>query len=89
MGRDQVRLSRPTTSGWGKATETIKCLVAPEVKEAFMRKQRELGYPSESDAMRELVICFAFGREYLTKVHAERIQRLAQTVAGIGPEDEL
>jgi len=80
----QPLLSRPTTSGWGKSTETIKCLVPIEVKEQFLRRQRELGYPSESDALRELCIVFAFGAEHLAKVHADRIRRLADSMAGIG-----
>lgn len=82
----QPSLARPTTSGWGKSTETIKCLVPIEVKEQFLRRQRELGYPSESDALRELCIVFAFGAEYLAKVHADRIQRLADSMAGISTE---
>ena len=83
-----VALSMPTTSGWGKATETIKCLVPMEVKEQFLKRQRELGYPSESDALRELCIVFAFGSDYLTKVHVERIRQLTSSMAGIGKEGE-
>lgn len=76
--------SRPATSGFGKSTETLKCLVPIEVKEAFSRRARELGYPSDSDALREAAILFSFGSEYLQKVHADRIENMARRMSGIG-----
>jgi hypothetical protein len=82
-GMDEL-LSRPTSSVWGKATETVKCLVPFEVKEAFTQKVRSMGYPSESDAMRELIICFTFGSDHLVKVHADRIRKMSESMSGIG-----
>lgn len=80
----QVVFSRPTTSGFGKCTETLKCLVPDEVKADFGRKSRELGYLSDSDALRELVIAFTYGAGHLQRLHAERVQRVADSMAGIG-----
>lgn len=77
--------ARPTTSGWGKSTEPLKTLVPPEVKEAFERRARELGYQSASDALREQVILFAFGADFLRNLHLERIGMLSRNMAEIGP----
>jgi hypothetical protein len=55
-----------------------------EVKHAFHAKIRQLGYQSESDALRELVIVFTYGAAYLQKVHADRIQQVADSVSEIG-----
>lgn len=82
-----VSFSRPTTSVFGKATEVLKTSVCPEVKDAFARRARELGYPSDSDALREAVILFAFGSDYLQKIHADRIAAVAGRMAGIGTQD--
>lgn len=83
----EAMMSRPTTSGFSKSTDPVKGLVPPEVKEAFTRKWRELGYPSESDAVREIIILFTFGAEFLQKVHRDRIQRIADSMAAIGTEE--
>lgn len=88
MADDSSMFSRPTTSGWGKATETVKCLVSIEVKDAFTQKLRAMGYPSESDALRELIICFTFGKDHLVKVHADRIRKMAESMAGIGTGED-
>ncbi len=82
MFDDSKLFSRPTTSGWGKCTETLKCLVPDEEKAAFVSKSRALGYGSESDCLRELVMVFLHGHEAMAKVHAERLRLLA----GIGQE---
>jgi len=77
--------SRPTTP-WGKATETIKTLVPCEVKEDFARKLRAAGYATESDALRELVILFTYGPGHMKRMHDQRIDRMAQSMAGITSE---
>lgn len=82
----QVMFSRPTTSGFGKCTETLKCLVPAELKEDFARRARLLGYPFDSDALRELVIAFTYGAGHLERLHVERIKRVAESMAGIGTE---
>jgi hypothetical protein len=78
--------SRPTTSGFGKCNVPAKTLLTDEINDDFTRKWRLLGYGSSSDALRELVIVFTYGHEYLTKVHTDRIAALARNVSGIGPE---
>lgn len=83
----QVMFSRPTTSGFGKCTAVIKTLVPDEVKDDFAKRARELGYPSDSDALREAVMLFTYGVGYLQKVHAERIRRMAENMASIGTGD--
>lgn len=83
---DTSTFSRPTTLGWGKATEPVKGMVPVEVKEPFARRWRELGYSSESDCVRELVVIFTFGSDFLQKLHAERIKRMADRMAGIVQE---
>ena len=79
-------LSRPTTSGFGKSTEAIRGLVPPELKEDFTRRWRLLGYASESDAVREMAFLFTYGAACLQKIHADRIQQVADNMAGIGAE---
>lgn len=83
----QVSFSRPTTSGFGKCTETLKCLVPDETKTDFARVARERGYPSDSDCLRELVMAFTYGPEHLRRLHANRIDALAKSMAGIGTSE--
>ncbi len=78
-------MSRPTTGGWGKCTSTMKTLVPDEIKDEFIRKSRSLGYASESDCLRELVMVFLRGHEEVARLHADRIRMLA----GIGTESGL
>ncbi len=80
----QVMFSRPTTSGFGKCTDTLKCLVPLEVKEDFARRARSLGYPSDSDALREIVIAFTYGAGHLERLHLERIKQVTASMARIG-----
>lgn len=79
MGQDSA-FSRPTTGGWGKCTDTLKCLVPDDVKVEFIHKSRAMGYQSESDCLRELVMVFLRGQEAVAKLHADRIRLLAGTV---------
>lgn len=81
-----VMFSRPTTSGFGKCTAVLKTLVPDELKDDFARRARELGYPSDSDALRELVMVFTYGAGHLQKVHAERIRKMSENMAAIGTE---
>lgn len=76
--------ARPTTTGFGKCTAPLKTLVPDEVKEAFVAASRELGYSSESDALRELVMMFTYGQEHLRKIHTNRIAAVAHNLSGIG-----
>ena len=80
---DPVAASRPTTAGFGKSTESLKTMVPLEVKEDFVRQARFLGYPSDSDALRELVMLFTYGPEQLRKVHTDRIDGVARNLAGV------
>lgn len=68
----------------GKCTESVKTFVPEEIKDELSRKARELGYGSESEYVRELVIVALRGIEYLTSLHAERLERMSQNLAGIG-----
>jgi hypothetical protein len=78
--------ARPTSQGFGKCTAPLKTLVPDEAKDDFIRRARELGYGSDSDALRELVFIFTYGADHLAKVHTDRITRVAGNMAGIGPE---
>lgn len=79
--------SRPTTSGFGKCTAPLKALVTDECKEDFARRARLLGYPSDSDCLRELIVIFTYGRDHLAKVHTDRIDAVARNMAEIGPTE--
>lgn len=79
--------ARPTSSAiGGKCTERVSTLLPEQVDLDFKRWALESGYPSASDALRELVIVATYGAEYLTKLHADRVGRIAQNMAGIGAE---
>jgi hypothetical protein len=78
--------ARPTSQGFGKCTATLKTLVPDEAKDDFVRRARELGYGSDSDALRELVFIFTYGADHLAKVHTDRINRVAGNMAAIGTE---
>jgi hypothetical protein len=69
----------------GKCTEPVKTLLPEDIKEELARKTRELGYGSESEYLRELVIVALRGREFLASLHADRLRGLAQNLPGIGP----
>lgn len=68
----------------GKCTEAVKTFLPEEIKDELSRKSRELGYGSESEYVRELVIVALRGMEYLTSLHAERLERMSQNLTGKG-----
>ena len=76
----EVMCARPTTSGLGKCTETIKTLVPDDLKQEFILKSRAMEYAAESDSLRDLVITFVPEADAVAKVHADRIRLLAGTV---------
>jgi hypothetical protein len=69
----------------GKCTEPVKTLLPEDIKEELARKTRELGYGSESEYLRELVIVALRGKQYLASLHADRLQRMSQNLSEIGP----
>lgn len=82
-----VMSARPTSAAFGKCTARLSTLVPDELKEEFDRKALRAGYPSASDCLRELVMVYLRGREYLVSVHRERIEALAENLTGIGSVD--
>lgn len=72
--------SRGTTLGLGKCTATLKTLAPEDLKDAFVRKSRELGYDSESDCLRDLVAIWVLGADEVMKVHADRVRRMSTVV---------
>lgn len=84
MTTSEVLFSRPTSAAWGKATETLKTLVPEDVKADFAQVARRMGYASDSDALREIVMVFTYGPAMLRSVHVDRIDGVAQRMAGIG-----
>lgn len=75
--------SRPILSNFGKSTESLKTILPLEVKEDFSRAARRRGYPSDSDALRELVMLFTYGPDQICKIHIERITEVARNLSSI------
>lgn len=80
--------ARPTSSPLGKCTEAVKTAVPFEFKQDLERHWRALGYGSESDFVREALFIVVKGKDYLTNLHASRIDSVARNLAGIGTETE-
>ncbi len=77
-------MSRPTSTvlGGGKCTAVAKTLIPEQLKEDFGRKARELGYPGESECLRDLIALWTYGREHVERMQRSRLAALA----GIGTE---
>lgn len=78
--------SRPVLTRLGNNTHPVKTLVPVDVKEDFARRARLAGYSGEGDCLRELVIAFTYGVDYLHKLHADRISHLSGIVP-VAPGD--
>lgn len=66
----------------GKATADIKAKFPEVVKEDFVRMSRELGFDSESDFLRDIVMHRLYGVEGMRSMFEDRLRK----VAGIGHE---
>lgn len=82
-----VLSARPTSMSFGKCTARLSTLVPDEIKDEFDRKALRSGYPSASDCLRELVMVYLRGADYLVSVHRERIDALRQNLTGIGTDE--
>lgn len=71
---------------FGKATEVLKTSVPLEVREDFGRKWRELGYESESAAIRALVEIATYGADHIESLHRTRVRRMAERMAIAGTD---
>lgn len=76
-------MSRTTglPSHMGKATATLKASVPECVKEDFDRLARDLGFPSGSDFLRDIVMVRLYGAEQIRMMNEDRLRK----AAGIGP----
>lgn len=72
--------ARPTSSALGKATEPIKSMLPMEVKDDLTKLWRSLGYGSESDFLRELVMVRLYGSDFMANLHAQRIRGVSQNL---------
>ena len=81
-----VSFSRPGHTWGGKATETLKTSVTPELRDDFERWSRERGYPTSAECLRELIAVAVHGVAHITESHRKRIESLAGSWTGIGRE---
>lgn len=80
------KLSRPARGHvFGKRTEPLKTLVAPETKAIHEKRFRLLGYQTMSEYLAEMLEVSAHGLHDTQTVHTERLA----AVSSIGPHSDV